>query len=137
MKDLLKKFIKNFKEYINYLMKVNFKQLFVNTIIILCIVLLSALIYVPVGIIQDLIRSFIVIFVHMVGVPALLFTWIFRVIGALSFVIAFMILFNKRFEDLEAFKNQVDGKDNKVVKVEDSNKDTVDVFELPKEKSSK
>ena len=137
MKDLLKEFLKNFKEYINYLMKVNFKDLFINTIIILCIVLLSALIYVPIGIVQDLVRSFVVIFVNMVGVPALLFDWFFRCIGAIAFVIVFMFLFNKRFEDLEAFKKQVDGKDNKMVKVGISNTSNDDVFELPKEKDSK
>ena len=32
MKNMLKTFIKTLKEYVNYLMKVDFKELFANTV---------------------------------------------------------------------------------------------------------
>ena len=51
---MLEKFLKNAKEYIDYLMKVNFRDLFVNTVILLCIIVLSALICIPLGRFEDL-----------------------------------------------------------------------------------
>lgn len=135
----MKKFLKNLKQYVNYIMKVNFKDLLVNVVILGCIVLLSVLVYLPVGLIEDLIRSFIVIWMPFEGVPAILFTWTFSLISFICAVIAFIFLFNKRFEDIEAFKEQVSSPNKSVSKkmIESNVIDEDDKIELPKEKDSK
>ncbi len=101
MKKVIVNFFKNAKEYGKYLMKVDFKALFANTIILICILIIAAFAYVPVGMIEDLVRSFIVVFVPMTGVFALLFTWVFRVIGACCSIYLFMWLFNYRYNYVE------------------------------------
>lgn len=135
---MLETFLKNAKEYIDYLMKVNFRDLFVNTVILLCIIVLSALICIPLGIIEDLIRSFIVVFVDFSGVPALLYYWLFKVIEAGLGIVAFMYLFNKRFEDLNTFKEQVKGNETKKVTLKKNNSKNgeMEELELPKAKSN-
>lgn len=138
MKDLLKDFIKNLKSYVNYLMSVNFKDLFINTVIILCIVVLSGIVYVPIGIVEDLIRSFVLIFGSLSGKVAMVYNWSFDLISAVCFIITFMFLFNKRFEDIENLKEQISGKDeipkksNEKSNKKSSKKD--DELDLPKTK---
>ena len=39
---MLKKFWKRFKDYFSYLMTVDFKELFINLVILVCIILLSS-----------------------------------------------------------------------------------------------
>lgn len=135
----MKKFLNNLKQYVNYIMKVNFKDLLVNVVILGCIVLLSVLVYLPVGLIEDLIRSFIVIWMPFEGVPAILFTWTFSLISFICAVIAFIFLFNKRFEDIEAFKEQVSNPNKSVNKkmIESNVVAEDDKIELPKEKDNK
>ncbi len=136
MKNICKDFIKNLREYVNYLMKVGFKELFINTIIIFCIVLLSALVYAPIGIIEDLIRSFINVYFVFDGTLSLLYSWAFSLISAICCFIAFMYLFNKRFEDLEGLKESISG-EKKIVKEKEKKvtKDKKDEgLDLPKAK---
>lgn len=135
----MKNFLRNLKQYINYIMKVNFKDLLVNVVILGCIVLLSVLVYLPVGLIEDLIRSFIVVWMPFEGIPAVLFTWTFSLISFICAVISFIYLFNKRFDDIEAFKDQVSNP-NKSIKKEIFNSKKVseeEDIELPKEKNDK
>lgn len=139
MKDMFNKFIKNVKEYAKYLMQVDFRDLFINTIIIFCIMILACFVYVPIGIIKDLIRSFITIYFVFQGNSALLFNWVFNLISAICCFIAFMYLFNLRFEDLKKFKNQI-AKDKKSSDKETSskvekNKEEEEDLELPKTKA--
>lgn len=135
----MKNFLKNLKQYINYIMKVNFKDLLVNVVILGCIVLLSILIYLPVGLIEDLIRSFIVIWMPFEGTPAVLFTWTFSLISFICAVIAFIYLFNKRFADIEAFKDQVSNPKKSIQNEIDKPRAMVEEeeIELPKEKDDK
>ena len=137
---MLKNFIKNLKNYVNYLMSVNFKDLFINTVIILCIVVLSGVIYVPVWIVEDLIRSLILAFGGFSGSLATIYNWIFDLISAICFVLTFIFLFNKRFEDIEKLKDQMSGKDERPKKKDEkdgkkSNGKEPD-FDLPKTKES-
>lgn len=132
---MFKKFLKNGKEYIDYLMKVNFRDLFVNTVILLCILVLSSFAYIPIGFLEDLIRSFIVVFTSFSGIPAMLYYWLFKLIEFIVCFIAFMFLFNKRFEDLEAFKEQVNGKEGKKIVIQNEKTKKVEgELELPKTK---
>ena len=107
MVKFCKLFFKRAKAYIDYLMKVDFKELFVNVVILFCMIVLAAFMFIPVGIVQDVIRSFIQVFVSMPVTIGLLYNWVFYLLSFALSILAFMYLFNKRFEDLEAFKTQV------------------------------
>lgn len=139
MKDLFKNFIKNVKNYVDYIMKVNFRELFINVVILLCIVILSALVFAPVELVRDIIRSFIVIYTPFDGTISLLYNWVFYLLSSIIFVITFMFLFNKRFANMDMFKKQVaedldktKNSDNKS-KEKESKKD--DDLDLPKTKN--
>ena len=139
MVKFCKLFFKRAKAYIDYLMKVDFKELFVNVVILFCMIVLAAFMFIPVGIVQDVIRSFIQVFASMPVTIGLLYNWVFYLLSFALSILAFMYLFNKRFEDLEAFKTQVkEGntkeKNDKETKKEKKNDED---FELPKAKESK
>lgn len=128
--DLLKEFVPTLKKYINYLMKVDFKGLFVNTIIILCLILLAAFVYVPLGIVQDVLNSLLQLFIPLTGTFGLIYSLLFKIIGALLAIIVFIYLFNKRFEDIEN-KEKEEKREVNNKKVSKNEKDNLD---LPKEK---
>ena len=106
MKEMLKKFWKTLKDYVNYLMKVDFKELFINTIILICLVILAAFVYIPIGLVQDLIRNLLSIFINMGGIFGLIYTWLFSLIGAIVAILAFIYLFNKRFDSIKNESNK-------------------------------
>jgi len=134
---MIKKFIENVKKYCDYLMTVNFGDLFINVLVLICILLLSTFMFVPVGLISTLIRDFIMLFGSISDLFLSIYDWIFTLISTVLTFIAFMYMFNKRFEDIEGFKKQIkeeppinlDTKDNKESKEND--------MELPKEKTKK
>ena len=103
---MLKKFWKTLKDYVNYLMKVDFKELFINTIILICLVILAAFVYIPIGLVQDLIRNLLSIFINMGGIFGLIYTWLFSLIGAIAAILAFIYLFNKRFDSIKNESNK-------------------------------
>lgn len=134
---MIKKFVENVKKYCDYLMTVNFGDLFINVLVLICILLLSTFMFVPVGLISTLIRDFIMLFGSISDLFLSIYDWIFTLISTVLTFIAFMYMFNKRFEDIEGFKKQIkeeppinlDTKDNKESKEND--------MELPKEKTKK
>lgn len=138
MKNMFKKFIENGKKYVDYIMKVNFGELFVNVVVLLCLLLLSALAFVPIELVRDIIRSLIVIYVQFDGTISLLFNWVFYVFSSIMFFISFMFLFNKRFEDLDAFKKQASGEESKAkreaLKQEEKSSKEDEDLDLPKPK---
>ena len=127
---MFKKFISNVKNYVNYLMTVNFGELFINVLILLCILVLSTFMFVPVGLVQSLIRDFILLFGSMSNLFLSIFDWIFTLISTFLAVLAFVYMFNKRFDDSDLLKKQIN---NKQVKEEEPKKDE-EILELPKEK---
>lgn len=134
MSDMFKNFIKNVKNYIEYVMKVDFGELFVNVVVLLCILLLSALVFVPIELVRDIIRSLIVIYVKFDGTLSLMFNWIFYLFSSIVFFIAFIFLFNKRFSDLDTFKKQA-SRDEKKAPKDQSRKEEKDTdLDLPKAK---
>ena len=62
MKKLFVNFKGNFKKYIDYIMSVNFGELFINVLILICILLLSTFVFVPIGMVESIIRDFIGLF---------------------------------------------------------------------------
>lgn len=135
----LKDFVHNFKNYLKYLMRVGFKELLINVLLLICILLLACLVYVPIGVLQELIRSFIVIYATFEGTGAQLFYWFFSFISAVCAFLVFIYLFNLRFQDIEAFKEQMQndsGKkdNNKNVSKEEPQKGEEEEIVLPKAK---
>ena len=130
---MFKKFGKNFKNYFNYLMTVDFKELFVNTVILFCILVLAGFVFVPVGIVQDLIRNMLTM-VNTFSVKGdQIFNFIFLFISTIGFFLAFIYLFNKRFDDIEAFKKQASTKSTKKT----DNDEEEEEIDLPKSKNDK
>lgn len=130
VKQVIKDFFSNLKEYIKYLMKVDFKELFVNTVILVCLVVLAAFAYIPISVIQDLIYKFIQIFVSVGLIFGQLYNWIFQILSFIVALFAFMILFNMRFADIKNKKSE-----NKVV-VKKNGSDKTEELELPKAKKA-
>lgn len=133
MKKMFINFKGNVKKYIDYLMSVDFGDLFINVLILICILVLSAFVFVPIGMVESIIRDFVNLFG---GLPELfysIYSWIFNIISFLVFAIAFVYMFNKRFEDIEGLKKQM--KEKSVEKVIE--KEEKDMLELPKTKDSK
>ena len=122
VKELCKEFFKNLKEYIAYLMKVDFKELFVNTVILICILALATLV-------DDLILILLTIFIKFSATIAAIYHWIFKLISFVLSVLAFMYLFNMRFKDVKE-----KGLENKV-EIKPKNGDAPKTeLDLPKKK---
>ena len=128
LKLLVKTFIKTLKEYVEYLMKVGYKELFVNTVIIFCLFVLASFVFIPVNVVQDLIKDTLQLFAGFNETFDAVFYWVFKVISVVSSVLVFMVLFNKRFDSI---KNKNNGESFK--KVSKINKE--DEFDLPKAKT--
>ena len=138
MKKTIVDFFKNVKEYAKYLMKVDFKELFANTIILLCMLVIAAFAYIPVGILEDIIRTLIQITVSMSSTVNSVYAWIFKVFGACCSIYVFMWLFNKRYNYVN--KDVTDPLKGNIVKnngFKDQNEkgnSEKEEFELPKVK---
>lgn len=133
MKKLFVNFKGNVKKYVDYIMSVDFGELFINVLILLCILLLSTFLFVPVGMVETIIRDFINLFGGLPNIFYSIYSWIFNIISVVLSALAFMYMFNKRFDDIEAFKKQMKEKpESKETKIDDKEE-----LELPKAKNSK
>ena len=88
--------------------------------------------FIPIDMIQELFRSLINSFVVLSETAIGLFDTFFLLVSTVVAILAFIYLFNKRFDDMEAFKNQVKNKDSKKKSTKED-----DDFELPKAKETK
>ena len=129
---MFKKFGTNVKKYVDYLMTVNFVDLFINVVVLVCILLLSLFMFVPVGMVSSLLGDFITFFIEGNVIISKVIQWISSLISTVLALFAFVYMFNKRFEDLEKFKEQVE---NKSQKKEEINAE--DELDLPKAKDDK
>ncbi len=133
---MFKEFGKNFKKYFDYLMTVNFKELFVNTVILLLILILSAFVFMPIGLIQDLFRNAITMTTEFSGKGDEIFNFVFKFIGTICFFLSFIYLFNRRLRDIDAFKEQIN--ESIKPKKETSKKEEIkEEFDMPKAKDVK
>lgn len=131
---MFKKFGVNLKKYCDYLMTVNFADLFINVLILICILVLSSFVFMPVGLLKTLIRDFILLFAEVNGLFLSIFDWIFTLISTILTAFAFVYMFNKRFEDLDTLKKQLNEKtQNNTNVVKEDEEELV----LPKTKDSK
>lgn len=129
---MIKNFFPTLKKYIDYLMKVGYKELFVNTVLLFCLLLLAAFVYVPIGVLEDLINSTIQLFTSISGTVGAIYTYIFTIIKALCAIIAFIYLFNLRFEKIENEELNNESTKSNTSKVKKQKEDDLD---LPKEKT--
>ena len=132
MGKLIKTFFKNLKDYLSYLMKVGFGDLLIQFLTLVIILLLSCFIYVPIGLIEDIIISAMGFLGQVVNDKTYqILDLVFKIISFIFAMFAFMYLFNKRYDDIQKLKNDLKYKGNK----QNNNKkrEVVDI-ELPKEK---
>ena len=133
MKNMLSNFMYNLKMYLKYIVKVGFKELFFDVLILVLMAVIASFVYVPVGLVQDLIRTLVISFVPLNGVGASIYIWIFLLLKVILSLLAFIYLFNMRYD----FKN------DKVAPIEGTytleRKDSIFVEEKPlkKEKNTK
>ncbi len=142
----LKKFFKVGKHYISYLMKLGFKDLFVNFIELVILVGLALLVYIPIGLVRDLLYKIMVFFLSGSTTLYFVFDLVFTIISIVVCLCCFIYLFNKRYEDVENLRssrkdNLYTNTDNKNKIQEDSFKvrdtDVKEEFDLPKAKEEK
>ncbi len=118
IRKMMKDFGGNVKKYIDYIMKLGFGELFIQFLILVIILVLACFVYVPVGLVQDLLWSIVNI---MGNIPVIVFSIYNIVFSLLSFVLAalaFMYLFNKRYSDVEKeIKEQKDKKEGKSIEL--------------------
>jgi len=134
---MIKEFVYNLKEYFKYLTKVGFKELFLNVLSVILYIIAASFFYIPVGIIEDVIRELIVSFTDMSDLFMSLYNWFFSLVSAIIAIYVFIRLFNRGFNFKENKEPvpikkffEEDKKDGKSTKKENI-KDDID---LPKTK---
>jgi len=143
MKQGFNDFVYNLKMYLKYITKVGFKELFIDVLILVCLAVIASFVYLPIGLLRDLIRSLFITFVQFNAVIGSIYNWIFNVISAIVSLIAFGYLFNMRYD----FKNDkvvpVEGtytlerKDEINLKKDENKKEDESKVDLPKQKGEK
>lgn len=137
---MIKSFLKNIKSYIDYIMTLGFKDLFRHFISLVVVILISLIVYIPIGLVRDFI---IEAFGSLVTNPPIIVITIigivFDAICIVSAVLCFIYMFNRRYS--EVYKEEIAKSSNKNdLKYNDINiKDEVKLesensIELPKEK---
>lgn len=121
MKEMFVNFYKNLKDYIDIIIKLNFGELFVYALELILITVLSLLMYIPVGLIEDLVRTVCVTAAPDAVILITIVNIIFKVISLGVFVFIFIYLFNGRYSDL---KKDIKEKKEKAAK-------QIDDIELP------
>lgn len=136
MKEYLKKFFKNVKSYIDYIMKLGFKDLFVNFVEIIVLVILASLIYLPIGLIDDLLFQVISIVINSSVIFVKIYDLIFSILSAILAIFAFIYMFNIRYEDIEKIRNNKNDVSRLKLEKDDKAKQNVvlEEIELPKKK---
>jgi hypothetical protein len=88
--------------------------------------------FVPVGMVASLLGDFITFFIEGNVIISKVIQWISSLISTVLALFAFVYMFNKRFEDLEKFKEQVENKPQNKEKI-----NAEDELDLPKAKDDK
>ena len=101
MEQMVKDFFKNGKKYLDYIMGLDFTELMINILEIIGLVILAALVYLPIGLVQDLIYEIVR---SAFGASEVVFKWytvLFRFFTGVVAIIVFMYLFNRRYSKLD------------------------------------
>ena len=98
---MINDFLKNGKKYIDYIMGLDFTELIIKIIEILGLAILAGLIYIPIGLFQDLLYEFVKL---AFGTSEIVFKWysvLFRFFTGVVAILLFMYMFNKRYSKLD------------------------------------
>ena len=131
MKKILNDFAHNIRKYVSYIMKVGFGELLLNVGFLLLMIIISLIVYLPIGIFQDLIRNFFTIFGELPIKFMLIYDWVFALLSAILACFCFMYLFNEKICNGTLMKDDAKKTPDKV-KVQMG--DVQEEFELPVEK---
>ena len=142
----LKKFFPICKKYIQYLLKLGFKEFFKNVIEIILLALLSCLVYLPIDMIRILLDKLLFLFTKTDAFNNIT-DLIFAIISACTAIYVFVRFFNIRYSNIEEIRKdrkEIMYKKNDDKSFEEKKKDNdkedierreraMEEFELPKE----
>ena len=142
-----RKFVPISKRYFQYLLKLDFKEFFMNVVEFLLLVIVSCLVYVPIDMVKDILFKIITLFVRNDWFYNIYYLF-FSIICACLAIYVFVRMFNKRYEDINEirknrketiYKNEDNKKEKEKNKEEDLNRreKAMEEFELPKEFKTK
>lgn len=137
---MVKDFFKNGKKYLDYIMGLDFTELMINILEIIGLVILALLVYLPIGLVQDLLYEVIR---SAFGASEVVFKWytvLFRFFtGVVAFVV-FMYLFNRRYSKLneliekDVMRNRKEKEKKEHKENSESKEDNKEEIDLPKKK---
>ena len=87
---MFKNFGKNFKKYFDYLMTVDYKELFINTVILLCIMALSGFVFVPIALIRDWVSNMVTMVTPFSENGVKIFNFVFLSISTICTFLGFV-----------------------------------------------
>lgn len=99
MKKELNLFFKNIKTYIDYLMTLGFQKLGVHFISLVFMVFIGLLLYIPIGLLADLVIQGIGIVPNVPVIVITIIDYVFAIISFIAFLATFIYMFNRRFEE--------------------------------------
>lgn len=143
MGNFIKKFFKNLKDYLGYIMKVGFIDLLIQFISLVILLVLSCFICVPIGLIQDVVISAVSMGSAVNDKIYNIIDLVFKIINFVSVMIGFMYLFNKKYDNVQKMKEELMQEEDKKKnmgsenKYDSSVKDIEEDMELPKENEDK
>ena len=111
---IIKKFINVGKNYINYIMKLGFKELFINFLELIMLVVLSLLILFPI----ESVKLLLLRILRLSGSAAEIFDICFLAIEIFGGLLFFIYMFNKRYEDINLIRNN---RNNRIADTSENN----------------
>ena len=129
MLKTIKEFPGVLKKYIDAIMKMTFGELLVHFFELLILLLIASFLYIPIGLLKDLLFSIFVFFSFQAGDTLNnIVDLIIKVCSFIAFFLVFVYMFTKRYEALR--KEQE--KEENPVQIPEENK--MEETELPKER---
>ena len=122
MKKIVKEFLGNLKPYFDYIMTLGFKKLGVHFICLVLISLFALLVYLPIGLVNDFIVTFLgSLFGNVPNIIYGILEIITELVSLVCSFLFFMYMFNQRYKDV--YKDEIlnSGKDEKEEKVNQMN----------------
>lgn len=129
MKQIIKNFPGTLKKYIDAIMKMNFGELLVHFFELLILLLIAAFLYVPIGLLKEILFSIFVFFSFQAGDTLNnVVDLIINLFSFVAFFFAFIYMFTKRYEDLRREQEK------EVSLLQEQEQKQVEEPELPKER---
>ena len=136
----VKRFVPIAKKYFNYLLKLGFKEFFINVIELLLLVIMSCLVYIPIGMVRDILVKLFNLVIFKNPLFFNLYQLFFTIVSALVAIYVFVRFFNKRYEDISEIRKDrkeiLYNNDNVEEKKDDVltfKREELEEFDLPKQ----